>query len=214
MKILKNWKKFNEDNHGTANATRNNFEENKKEIENIDFVLYKNGVYSIDLNLNLREIGADMEMPNITSNSTHPYCLVSKDKTLLYKLQEYLKGLEFDDFNGVEWYDTRSFNNTAVCPFLSDYVSEHGKESPFITEEPTAKPMMSEITKEDLRYPSRVDNNVIVNDELYNRCKENMRELPEGKAFSYFQIYSYDEQKHIVVGIDVTEGLKKLLSKI
>jgi hypothetical protein len=41
-----------------------------------------------------------------------------------------------------------------------------------------------------------------------------MRELPEGKVFSYFEIYSYDEQKHIVVGIDVTEGLKKLLSKI
>jgi hypothetical protein len=208
MKILKNWKKFNEDNHGTGNATRDHFEKNKKEIENIDFVLYKNGVYSIELNLNLREIGADMEIPNIKSSSSHPYCLVSKDKTLLYKLQEYLKGLEFDDFNGVEWHDTRSFNN-AVCPF-----QDGKKESPFITEEPTAKPMMSEITKEDLRYPSRVNNNVIVNDELYNRCKENMRELPEGKAFSYFEIFSYDEQKHIVVGIDVTEGLKKLLSKI
>jgi hypothetical protein len=201
MKILKNWKKFNEDNHGTFNASRDHFEKNKKEIENIDFVLYKNGVYSIELNLDLREIGADMEIPNIKSSSSHPYCLVSKDKTLLYKLQEYLKGLEFDDFNGVEWYDTQSFNN-AVCPF------QDGKKK----QQP--KPMMSEITKEDLRYPSRVDNNVIVNDELYNRCKENMRELPEGKAFSYFEIYSYDELKHIVVGIDVTEGLKKLLSKI
>ena len=217
MKILKGWEKFNEDNHGTANASRYHFDENKEKIKDVEFVLNKNGVYSLDLNLDLRQIGADMIIPNIRSHSWHPYCLVSKDKTLLYKLEEYLKGLEFDDFNGVEWYDSRPVNN-AVCPFLGE------KEVPYFgrtgnsTREKYSEPMMCEITKEDLLVPStrdnftNVTNNLIMNDELWNRCKENMGDLPEGKVFSYFTVYSHKGKEHLELGIDVTEGLKKFLN--
>ena len=219
MKILKGWEKFNE------NDSRYHFDENKPKIENVEFVLNKNGVYSLDLNLDLRQIGADMIIPNIRSVSQHPYCLVSKDKTLLYKLEEYLKGLEFDDFNGVEWYDSRPVNN-AVCPFLGE------KEVPYFgrtgnsTREKYSEPMMCEITKEDLLVPStrdnftNVTNNLIMNDELWNRCKENMGDLPEGKVFSYFTVYSHGKDRsnsdgwgHLELGIDVTEGLKKFLNK-
>lgn len=212
MKILKGWKKFNE------NDSRYHFDENKPKIENVEFVLNKNGVYSLDLNLDLRQIGADMIIPNIISSSWHPYCLVSKDKTLLYKLEEYLKGLEFDDFNGVEWYDSRPVNN-AVCPFLGE------KEVPYFgrtgnsTREKYSEPMMCEITKEDLLSPSDVSNNLIMNDELWDRCKQNMGDLPEGKVFSYFTVYSHGKDRsnsdgwgHLELGIDVTEGLKKFLN--
>ena len=216
MKILKGWEKFNE------NDSRYHFDENKPKIENVEFVLHKNGVYSLDLNLDLRQIGADMIIPNIRSASWHPYCLVSKDKTLLYKLEEYLKGLEFDDFNGVEWYDSRSVNN-AVCPFLGE------KEVPYFgrNKEKYSEPMMCEITKEDLLVPStrenftNVSNNLIMNDELWNRCKQNMGDLPEGKVFSYFTVYSHGKDRsrrnsdgwgHLELGIDVTEGLKKFLN--
>jgi hypothetical protein len=211
MKILKGWEKFNE------NDSRYHFDENKPKIENVEFVLNKNGVYSLDLNLDLRQIGADMIIPNIRSVSQHPYCLVSKDKTLLSKLEEYLKGLEFDDFNGVEWYDSRPVNN-AVCPFLGE------KEVPYFgrtgnsTREKYSEPMMCEITKEDLLVPStrdnftNVTNNLIMNDELWNRCKENMGDLPEGKVFSYFTVYSHKGKEHLELGIDVTEGLKKFLN--
>lgn len=205
MKILKGWKKFNE------NDSRYHFDENKPKIENVEFVLHKNGVYSLDLNLDLRQIGADMIIPNIISHSWHPYCLASKDKTLLYKLEEYLKGLEFDDFNGVEWYDSRPVNN-AVCPFLGE------KEVPYFgRNQKYSEPMMCEITKEDLLVPStrenftNVTNNLIMNDELWNRCKENMGDFPEGKVFSYFTVYSH-KGKHLELGIDVTEGLKKFLN--
>jgi hypothetical protein len=215
MRLLKNWTKFNEDNHGLWNASKSHFDFNKKENEKVDFVSHKNGVYSLDLNLNLREIGADMIIPNIESSSWHPYCLVSKDKTLLYKLQDYLKSLEFEDFNGVEWYDTRPVNN-AVCPFLpaEDF---GGKEVPFFgRDEDYSKPMMCEITAEDLR-KSSVRNNIIMNDELYKHCEENMGDLPDGKVFSYFTIYNIMrtgeiKKDHIEVGIDVTEGLKKFLN--
>jgi hypothetical protein len=220
MRLLKNWTKFNEDNHGTANSSRYHFDENKQKIENVEFVLHKNGVYSLDLNFDLKQLGAEMVIPNIKSSSTHPYCLVSKDKTLLYKLEEYLKSLEFDDFNGVEWYDTRSINN-AVCPFLeeSEGVPYFGANDIKYT-----KPMMCEITKEDLFprgwskwvEPVNTTNNVIQNEELYKRCKENMGDLPEGKVFSYFTVFSHEGRKdglfHIEVGIDVTEGLKKFLN--
>lgn len=215
MKILKGWEKFNE------NDSRYHFDENKEKIKDVEFVLHKNGVYSLDLNLDLRQIGADMIIPNIISSSWHPYCLVSKDKTLLYKLEEYLKGLEFDDFNGVEWYDSRPVNN-AVCPFLGE------KEVPYFgrtgnsTREKYSEPMMCEITKEDLLSPSDVSNNLIMNDELWDRCKQNMGDLPEGKVFSYFTVYSHgkptedrsnsDGWGHLELGIDVTEGLKKFLN--
>lgn len=221
MKILKGWKKFNEDNHGTANASRYHFDENKEKIKDVEFVLHNNGVYSLDLNLDLRQIGADMIIPNIRSHSWHPYCLVSKDKTLLYKLEEYLKGLEFDDFNGVEWYSTTSVNN-AVCPFLGE------KEVPYFgrtgnsTREKYSEPMMCEITKEDLLSSSNrtytrdnftdVTNNLIMNDELWDRCKQNMGDLPEGKVFSYFTVYSHKGKEHLELGIDVTEGLKNFLN--
>lgn len=219
MKILKGWKKFNEANHGSWNADRDHFDENKEKIKDVEFVLHKNGVYSLDLNLDLRQIGADMIIPNIRSHSWHPYCLVSKDKTLLYKLEEYLKGLEFDDFNGVEWYDSRPVNN-AVCPFLGE------KEVPYFgRNQKYSQPMMCEITKEDLLVPStrdnftNVTNNLIMNDELWNRCKENMGDLPEGKVFSYFTVYSHGKDRsnsdgwgHLELGIDVTEGLKKFLN--
>ena len=219
MKILKGWKKFNEANHGSWNADRDHFDENKEKIKDVEFVLHKNGVYSLDLNLDLRQIGADMIIPNIRSHSWHPYCLVSKDKTLLYKLEEYLKGLEFDDFNGVEWYSTRPVNN-AVCPFLGE------KEVPYFgRNQKYSQPMMCEITKEDLLVPStrdnftNVTNNLIMNDELWNRCKENMGDLPEGKVFSYFTVYSHGKDRsnsdgwgHLELGIDVTEGLKKFLN--
>ena len=227
MKILKGWEKFNEDNHGTANASRYHFDENKEKIKDVEFVLHNNGVYSLDLNLDLRQIGADMIIPNIRSHSWHPYCLVSKDKTLLYKLEEYLKGLEFDDFNGVEWYSTTSVNN-AVCPFLGE------KEVPYFgrtgnsTRKKYSEPMMCEITKEDLLSQSTrnnftdVTNNLIMNDELWDRCKQNMGDLPEGKVFSYFTVYSHgkptedrsnsDGWGHLELGIDVTEGLKKFLN--
>lgn len=221
MKILKGWEKFNEDNHGTANASRYHFDENKEKIKDVEFVLHNNGVYSLDLNLDLRQIGADMIIPNIRSVSQHPYCLVSKDKTLLYKLEEYLKGLEFDDFNGVEWYSTTSVNN-AVCPFLGE------KEVPYFgrtgnsTREKYSEPMMCEITKEDLLSSSNrtytrdnftdVTNNLIMNDELWDRCKQNMGDLPEGKVFSYFTVYSHKGKEHLELGIDVTEGLKKFLN--
>ena len=215
MKILKGWEKFNE------NDSRYHFDENKEKIKDVEFVLHKNGVYSLDLNLDLTQIGADMIIPNIISSSWHPYCLVSKDKTLLYKLEEYLKGLEFDDFNGVEWYDSRPVNN-AVCPFLGE------KEVPYFgrtgnsTREKYSEPMMCEITKEDLLSPSDVSNNLIMNDELWDRCKQNMGDLPEGKVFSYFTVYSHgkptedrsnsDGWGHLELGIDVTEGLKKFLN--
>ena len=213
IKILKGWGKFNEDNHGTANASRYHFDENKEKIKDVEFVLHKNGVYSLDLNLDLRQIGADMIIPNIRSASQHPYCLVSKDKTLLYKLEEYLKGLEFDDFNGVEWYSTTSVNN-AACPFLGE------KEVPYFgRNQKYSQPMMCEITKEDLLVPSNVSNNLIMNDELWNRCKQNMGDLPEGKVFSYFTVYSHGKDRsnsdgwgHLELGIDVTEGLKKFLN--
>ena len=225
MKILKGWKKFNEaynGNHGSWNADRDHFDENKEKIKDVEFVLHKNGVYSLDLNLDLRQIGADMIIPNIRSASQHPYCLVSKDKTLLYKLEEYLKGLEFDDFNGVEWYDFASVNN-AACPFLGE------KEVPYFgRNQKYSEPMMCEITKEDLLVPStrdnftNVSNNLIMNDELWNRCKQNMGDLPEGKVFSYFTVYSHgkptedrsnsDGWGHLELGIDVTEGLKKFLN--
>ena len=235
MKILKGWKKFNEaynGNHGSWNADRDHFDENKEKIKDVEFVLHKNGVYSLDLNLDLRQIGADMIIPNIRSASQHPYCLVSKDKTLLYKLEEYLKGLEFDDFNGVEWYSTTSVNN-AACPFLGEkevihcgfpYFGKTGNS----TREKYSEPMMCEITKEDLLVTStrdnftNVSNNLIMNDELWNRCKQNMGDLPEGKVFSYFTVYSHgkptedrsnsDGWGHLELGIDVTEGLKKFLN--
>ena len=213
MKILKGWKKFNEANHGSWNADRDHFDENKEKIKDVEFVLHKNGVYSLDLNLDLTQIGADMIIPNIISSSWHPYCLVSKDKTLLYKLEEYLKGLEFDDFNGVEWYDFASVNN-AACPFLGE------KEVPYFgRNQKYSQPMMCEITKEDLLVPSNVSNNLIMNDELWNRCKQNMGDLPEGKVFSYFTVYSHGKDRsnsdgwgHLELGIDVTEGLKKFLN--
>ena len=211
MKILKGWEKFNE------NASRYHFDENKEKIKDVEFVLHNNGVYSLDLNLDLRQIGADMIIPNIRSHSWHPYCLVSKDKTLLYKLEEYLKGLEFDDFNGVEWYSTTSVNN-AVCPFLGE------KEVPYFgRNQKYSEPMMCEITKEDLLSSSNrtytrdnftdVTNNLIMNDELWDRCKQNMGDLPEGKVFSYFTVYSHKGKEHLELGIDVTEGLKKFLNK-
>jgi hypothetical protein len=208
MKYIKKFESFstlNEDNHGLENASRSHFDFNKKETEKVDFVVSKNGVYSLDINLNLREIGADMVMPNIQSSAyQHPYCLVSKDKTLLYKLQEYLKSLEFEDFNGVEWYDRRPVNN-AVCPFLGE------KEVPFFgINTKYSKPMMCEITEQDLR-KSSVRNNVISNSELFKYCKENLGDLPDGKVFSYFTVFDYKE--HIEVGVDVTEGLKKFLNK-
>ena len=216
MKILKGWEKFNEDNHGTENASRYHFDENKPKIENVEFVLHRNGIYSLDLNLDLRQIGADMIIPNIRSVSQHPYCLVSKDKALLYKLEEYLKGLEFDDFNGVEWYTTRPVNN-AVCPFLGE------KEVPYFgRNQKYSEPMMCEITKEDLLSSSNrtytrnnftdVTNNLIMNDELWDRCKQNMGDLPEEKVFSYFTVYSHKGKEHLELGIDVTEGLKKFLN--
>lgn len=216
MKILKGWEKFNEDNHGTANASRYHFDENKEKIKDVEFVLNKNGVYSLDLNLDLRQIGADMIIPNIRSASQHPYCLVSKDKTLLSKLEEYLKGLEFDDFNGVEWYSTRPVNN-AVCPFLGE------KEVPYFgRNQKYTEPMMCEITKEDLLSSSNrtytrdnftdVTNNLIMNDELWDHCKQNMGDLPEGKVFSYFTVYSHKGKEHLELGIDVTEGLKNFLN--
>jgi hypothetical protein len=209
MKYLKKFESFstlNEDNHGLVNASKSHFDSNKKETEKVDFVVSKNGVYSLDLNLNLREIGAEMVIPNIQSSSYHPYCLVSKDKTLLYKLQEYLKSLEFEDFNGVEWYDTRSVNN-AVCPFLGE------KEVPFFGRDiKYSNPMMCEITEQDLRKSSLRNNVISNNDELYKYCKENLGDLPDGKVFSYFTVFDYKEH-HIEVGVDVTEGLKKFLNK-
>ena len=218
MKILKGWKKFNEDNHGSWNADRDHFDKNKEKIKNVEFVLHNNGVYSLDLSLDLREIGADMIIPNIESASKHPYCLVSKDKTLLYKLEEYLKGLEFDDFNGVEWYSTRPVNN-AVCPFLGEKeVPYFGRINSRNNELKYSEPMMCEITKEDLLSQSTrnnftdVTNNLIMNDELWDRCKQNMGDLPEGKVFSYFTVYSHKGQEHLELGIDVTEGLKKFLN--
>ena len=218
MKILKGWKKFNEDNHGSWNADRDHFDENKEKIKNVEFVLHNNGVYSLDLNLDLRQIGADMIIPNIRSASQHPYCLVSKDKTLLYKLEEYLKGLEFDDFNGVEWYDFASVNN-AACPFLGEKEVPYFGRTGNMQREKYSEPMMCEITKEDLLVPStrdnftNVSNNLIMNDELWNRCKQNMGDLPEGKVFSYFTVYSHKGKEHLELGIDVTEGLKKFLNK-
>ena len=217
MKYLKEFESFslNEDNHGLWNASKYHFDFNKKEIEKVDFVSHKNGVYYIDLNLNLNEIGANIVTPPIDSSSWHPYCLVSKDKTLLYKLQDYLKSLEFDDFNGVEWYDTRPVNN-AVCPFLPK--EDFGGKAPFFgIDKEHPEPMMCEITAEDLR-KSSVRNNVIYNDDLYLRCEENIGDIPDGKVFSYFTIYNVlrsgeIKNDHIEVGVDVTEALKKFLNK-
>ena len=82
--------------------------------------------------------------------------------------------------------------------------------------------MMCEITKEDLLSSSNrtytrdnftdVTNNLIMNDELWDRCKQNMGDLPEGKVFSYFTVYSHKGKEHLELGIDVTEGLKNFLN--
>jgi hypothetical protein len=178
MKIIKSWKKFNESYNRYG-----------------DELSYNNGLYALNLNFNLRQLGAKIETPHIESLSHFPYVLVSEDKILLDQLREYLKGLSKEDLEGIRFYNGKvdPFGEGGYVPF-----SNFG---------------MCEITKEELNKCSH-HNNVLTNDELYDRCKENRGDTPEGKVYSYFLLKRrdiYSEKDYIEVGVDVTEGVKKFL---
>jgi hypothetical protein len=172
-----------------------------EEFFNDDHITESNGIYSLNLNFDLRDMGAEIKgLPDIDSFSHNPFCFVSTDKGLLEKLVDYLNNLSENDYEDIRLYDGNYFGKKTL--FL--------KPSNISVDEPFSEGMV-EISPEDYKMIfSGRRNNEIHNQRLFDKFKDNIGKVPYGKVFAYWQIYN-DSMEVIEAGVDVTEGLVNFL---
>jgi len=175
--------------------------EEPEEFFNDDHITESNGIYSLNLNFDLRDMGAEIKgLPEIDSFSNNPFCFVSTDKNLLQKLVDYLNNLDENDYEDIRLYDGNYFGKKSL--FL--------KPSNISVDDPFSDGMV-EMSPEDYKMIfSGRRNNEIHNQRLFDKFKNEIGEVPEGRVFAYWQIYN-DLMEVIEAGVDVTEDLINFL---